>query len=128
MLIRGMTYSIDLRQRVVDYVERGGSKAAATRVFNVSRGSIYNWFGRESLIPTKVIRRNGKLDWKRLREDVIKHPDRLLRERAAIFGVRINAIWYAMKSMNIRYKKNTSLQRKKPSGKVSISATAKTVH
>ena len=54
MLIRGMTYSIDLRQRVVDYVERGGSKASAVRVFNVSRGTIYNWFGRESLMPTKV--------------------------------------------------------------------------
>ena len=71
MLIRGMTYSIDLRQRVVDYVERGGSKVAAARVFNVSRGTIYNWFDRESLIPTKVIRRNRKLDWKRLREDVL---------------------------------------------------------
>ena len=63
--------SIDLRQRVVDYVERGGSKVAAARVFNVSRGTIYNWFDRESLIPTKVIRRNRKLDWKILREDVI---------------------------------------------------------
>jgi len=74
-----MTYSIDLRQRVVDYVERGGSKVAAARVFNVSRGIIYNWFDRKSLIPTKVIRRNRKLDWKRLREDVLRHPDRLLR-------------------------------------------------
>ena len=128
MLIRGMTYSIDLRQRVVDYVERGGSKVAAARVFNVSRGTIYNWFDRESLMPTKVMRRNRKLDWKRLREDVLRHPDRLLRERAEIFGVRINAVWHAMKSMNISHKKNTSLQRKKPSGKVSISATAKTVH
>ena len=109
-----MTYSIDLRQRVVGYVERGGSKAAAARVFNVSRGTIYNWFGRESLMPTKVARRNRKLDWQGLRADVLRHPDRLLRERAAIFGVRINAVWYAMQSMNIRHKKNSSLQRKKP--------------
>ena len=96
-------------------------------VFNVSRGITIIGLG-EKVYTYKVIRRNRKLDWKGLREDVIKHPDRLLRERAAIFGVRINAIWYAMKGMNIRHKKNTSLQRKKPSGKVSLSATAKTVH
>ena len=33
-----MTYSVDLRQRVVKFVEAGGAKAEAARRFSVSEG------------------------------------------------------------------------------------------
>ena len=36
-----MSYSIDLRQRVVDFVRQGGSKSEAARLFGVSRGRVY---------------------------------------------------------------------------------------
>ena len=38
-----MRYSIDLRKRVLDFVEAGGSKAEASRRFSVSRTIIYEW-------------------------------------------------------------------------------------
>ena len=40
MLIR---YSTDLRKSVLDFVNKGGSKAEAERTFGVSRQAIYNW-------------------------------------------------------------------------------------
>ena len=39
-----MTYSLDLRQRVVDFVKKnGGSKAEASRVYDVSIWCVYDW-------------------------------------------------------------------------------------
>ena len=38
-----MAYSIDLRKRVLDFINNGGSKVAAKRTFGISRRTIYNW-------------------------------------------------------------------------------------
>ena len=37
-----MSYSSDLRKRVLDFVNNGGSKAEAERTFSVSRRTLYN--------------------------------------------------------------------------------------
>lgn len=113
-----MTYSLDLRQRVVDFVENGGSKAEASRVYKVSIWCVYDWCKRTDLEPKEPAqRRKGKLDWEAVRHHVQKHPDALLRERAKHFGVNINAIWYACEQMKLSRKKNTTLQAKKSSPK-----------
>ena len=57
-----MFYSIDLRKRVVNYVENGGSIAQATGRFLVVVATIYRWRGRTALRATKVKRRKRKLD------------------------------------------------------------------
>ena len=101
-----MTYSLDLRERVVRYVNNGGSKASASRKFEVSVWCVQDWCNRENLAPKKHGRRRRKLDWDSLKEDVRRYPDKLLRERAATFGVYINAIDYALKQMKITHKKN----------------------
>ena len=38
-----MSYLSDLRKHVLDFVYKGGSEAAASRPYNVSRTYIYNW-------------------------------------------------------------------------------------
>ncbi len=38
-----MRYSIDGRKRVFDFIDAGGSKAEASRRFQVSRTIIYHW-------------------------------------------------------------------------------------
>jgi transposase len=48
-----MTYSLDLRQRVVDFVKNGGSKAEASRVYEVSEWCVYEWCKRIELKPKK---------------------------------------------------------------------------
>ena len=113
-----MTYSLDLRKRVVDFVKNGGSKAEASRVCNVSIWCVYDWCKRKELAPKQLPkRRNRKLDWEELRRHVQEYPDALLRERAEYFGVNINAIWYACQQMKLTYKKNAALQAKESSKK-----------
>jgi transposase len=44
-----MAYSLDLRKRVVDYVENGGGITKAAALFKVGRATIYRWLVREDL-------------------------------------------------------------------------------
>ncbi len=46
-----MSYSVDLRERVVNYVRNGGSLAAAAKLFQVGRATIYRWLGVPDLQP-----------------------------------------------------------------------------
>ncbi len=109
-----MTYSIDLRKKVVGFIEAGGSKVEASRIFNVGRKSIYNWLNNNTLSPKKHGERRRKIDKKALLEDVQKHPDKILRERAAAFGVRTSSMHNALKKLKISHKKSLALSRKKP--------------
>ena len=38
-----MPYSLDLRQKVINYVENGGRVTEATKVFGIGRSTIYRW-------------------------------------------------------------------------------------
>ncbi len=99
-----MAYSLDLRKRVINYVENGGSPSKAAEVFQVGRASIYRWL--ERVEPIEVKRRNRKLDWKALEQNVQINPEARLIDRAKQFGVRPSAISYALKKMKITRKKN----------------------
>lgn len=100
-----MSYSVDLRERVVAFVEAGGAKAEAARRFSVSEGTVHNWLKRDNLAPIKVKRRHRKLDWKALEQHIQEKPDLRLRDRAEHFEVHTSAIWYAIKQMKITRKK-----------------------
>jgi len=102
-----MTYSIDLRERVVGFVRSGGSKAEACRRFSVSRQTVYNWLLSNDLSPRPHGRRQRKLDWDALSRHVREYPDLLLRERAAHFGVHISSIAYALRQMRVTHKKSS---------------------
>ena len=104
-----MTYSIDLRKRVVEFVSRGGSKAEASRQYEVSLWCVNDWCKPDDLTPKVSKRRNRKLDWEALSRHIEEFPDALLRERAQHFGVRESAIWYANRQMKLTRKKNSQI-------------------
>lgn len=102
MLYFVMTYGTDYKRRVISFVKEGGSKRDAARLFKVNPDTIYEWLKREddlSARPAKT--RLRKLDKKLLAQHVRDYPDALLRERAAHFGVRINAVWMAKRVLGI---------------------------
>ena len=105
-----MSHSLDLRIRVVEFVKSGGSKADASRIFSVSKWCVNQWCKRDSLEPISPPGRpRKKLDWEALKKYVQAHPDRILREHAKNYGVRINAIWHACKKMGLTHKKNNKV-------------------
>ncbi|MCK4946260.1 MAG: helix-turn-helix domain-containing protein [Alphaproteobacteria bacterium] len=96
-----MTYSISLRRKVISYVEKGGGKREASRLFQISPDTLYRWLNSEDLAPKKHGSRNRKIDKEKLRREVDNNPDALLRERAVIFNVSPSAISQALKKMKI---------------------------
>ncbi|WP_319419364.1 IS630 transposase-related protein [Pleurocapsa sp. FMAR1] len=104
-----MTYSVDLRKRVVDFVATGGSKAEASRRYEVSLWCVNDWCQRKNLTPTPQLGRKRKLDWKALIQHIQENPDALLRERAQHFGVHTSAIGSAQKQMKLTRKKNSEI-------------------
>lgn len=109
-----MRYSYDLRIRVVKFVQNGGTKTEASRVFGVSRKTIYHWMkkGKDLAHFSKPgPRKPFKVDMKKLEKDMEVHPDEMHRERAVRFGVHESTICKRVKDLSISRKKNDAIQR-----------------
>lgn len=105
-----MTYQLPHRIAVLSFIKSGGSKAEASRIFNISRHTIYAWLKLEDLTPKPPLKtRHRKIDKAALQRHVEDYPDMFLHERAAIFGVDPSAISYSLKRMKIVKKKNADI-------------------
>lgn len=102
-----MAYSLDYRKRVFAVKEKEQLTFSETsKRFHVSMNTLFRWQRR--LEPkTKRNKPATKIDMDALRKDVQRHPDKFQYERAKDFGVTQGAIWFALKRMNISYKKNS---------------------
>jgi Transposase. len=58
-----------IRQKVINFVENGGTITKAAHTFGMGRASIYRWLSRPKLSATKVKRRQRKLE-----KDVKQNP------------------------------------------------------
>ena len=104
---RIMAYSTDLRKRVLEFINNGGSKVAAERLFGISRRTIYNYLEAEDPFACKKPGPKGPrcLDYEAIRQHVADFPDSTLAERAEHFGVSPHGIFYALSKLNITRKK-----------------------
>ena len=76
-----MPYSLDFRQKVINFVKNGGKITKAAHTFGIGRASIYRQLSRQKLSATKVKSRQIKLDWKELEKDVKQNPEsRVVRQ------------------------------------------------
>ncbi len=95
-----MTYSTDLRERMMKYVREGGSKAEAARRYAVSEAT--------------SARRRRKIDWEALESHVQQHPEATIKDRAKQFAVNPSTIWCALKELQITSEKTVKVSRKRP--------------
>ena len=102
-----MSYSLDLRKRVLDFLSGGGSKAEASRTYKVSRACIYKWLATEDPLRREKPGPRGphRLDYTALKQHVADFPDHTQLERATHFGVSKSCINYALGKLNITRKK-----------------------
>ena len=109
-------YSLDLRERVVAFLEKGNDTKSASETFDVSQRTVQRWLKQKTEKGTlKPIRREfayRKIDHEKLKSYIEKKPDQFLCEIAQKFSVTLQAIFYACKRLGITRKKNEFLQRK----------------
>ena len=119
-----MAYSRDLRERVLAFVEAGGSKSEASRIFGVSRWCVYNWLKRVGLAALKPGPKQPRhLLVTVLEAHVAAYPDAYQKERALALGVSDYVVWYGLKRLGI--KKNATVPRNKRRASQRISEAAR---
>jgi len=134
----GRAYSLDLRERILSYIARGGSRHAAARHFGVSVSTAVRipaqMSERGTLAPLRIGRPPGRgklapyLDF--LIEIVEAVPDIALTELAAALeaehGVRAHpsSISRALASAGMTYKKSRSARRSATGPRSAPSASA----
>ncbi len=101
-----MAYSLDFRQQVfkVKQKEQLTFQETSDR-FGIPLRTLFRWHDR--IEPkTKRNKPSTKIDMEALGKDVEQNPDLFQYERAKKFGVGQSTIYYALKRLNISYKKN----------------------
>ena len=110
MLHLRMTYQTPHRIAVLSFIENGGSKVEAAKLFKLSRDTIYRWLSLDDVAPKAPPKtRYRKINKDVLRVHVKKHPDMFLRERATIFNVHMSSMGHALSKMKIRKKKRADI-------------------
>ena len=116
-------YSLDLRERVVSFVESGQTMRAASAVFGVSVASVVKWNQRKSATGSAAAKPMGgkrpflleaERDWLLARLD--EKPDltlHALRDELQERGVAVSCdtLWRFLKRQEISFKKNLIRRR-----------------
>ena len=101
-------HTLELRERIVGFVKKGGSKTDAARIFNVGRKTVYRYLtaaqsGRLAPLPCGGSMK--KLSSERLEEEVAKRPDATLKELGKALGVNHVSVWRRLRQLSITLKK-----------------------
>ena len=107
-------YALDLRERVVNFIKSGGSKAEAARRFDLARSSVYRYLAAAqtgALAPKTSWGHWRKLDPQKLQVHVKKHPDATLKELQEVFGVSHHAVWVRLRQIGFTLKKTHKISR-----------------
>ena len=108
-----MSYSKDLRERVVEYKQSGHTYEETHAIFKVAISTIQKWEKQQketgSLEKKELHRGFRKIDPEKLKSYVAEHPDAYQSEMAREFGCSESGIRDALKRLKITRKKNDSL-------------------
>ena len=102
-------YSLDLRERVIKYVEQGKSQLSAAKLFDLNLSTVNRWYVRYKkeghYYPRKRLGAKSKIDPKALEMYVNANPDSKLKDLAETFGISLWGINYWLKKLNFSFKK-----------------------
>lgn len=110
-----MAYPSIMRERVLRFIEGGGSKIDASRLFGVARATVFLWVrqGASASAGKPGPKGSHKLDRVKLVQLVENNSGMMLKELAEALGVSVGAVWHSLKVLGYTRKKNGTLQREK---------------
>jgi putative transposase len=108
-------YSVDLRTKVLDFIDRGGKKIEACRLYRIGKDTVFRWLRLRTktgkLNPKEKTGKPWKLDYEKLQKIIEEKPDSTLKEFAAVCNVSPAGIRKALIKLKITRKKRLYLTR-----------------
>ena len=105
-----MSYSVDLRKKVVEYKLAGNTIRETSKIFGVGSTTISNWIRKYrrsgDLANKKLERKAKKLPEEELKKYINDHPDAYHRGIAEFFNCSPSAVYKAFKRHKITRKKD----------------------
>ena len=102
-------YSQDLRQKVINYLDKGKTQKEASEVFGVHRNTISRWnnrYEREGNYEAKIrLGPKSKLDYKKIELFVKNNEDVKLSDIGAEFSISKGYAGVVLKRLGFSYKK-----------------------
>lgn len=116
-----MAYSLDLREKVVLYVESGNTRVSASKVFGIGERTVRRWVSRYRSTGNIAPLPHGggfpsKIQSSVFKQHMADNPDKTLKELGEFFGVSHAGIAYNLRKHGYVHKKNSTLRRKKRRG------------
>jgi transposase len=110
------SYSVDLRERVLQYLEKNKNRETASLLFQVGIATIYRWISlkkeKGSVEPLRRPYAYKRIDDQKLIDYVEKNPEHFLSEISQHFNLTPQAIFYALKRLKITRKKSSRSTKK----------------
>jgi transposase len=108
-------YSIDLRERAVEYVSVGGDRDEACQIFRIGLSTLQRWIKQKQSTGDLSPKPMGSRPWKLDHAAIVKHvessDDSTLQEIAEHFKTGKSAIEYILNKRGVTRKKNDALRR-----------------
>ncbi|ETZ07427.1 transposase [Holospora obtusa F1] len=102
-------YSVDLRERVIEYIKLGNTQNTTSKIFKVSKSSVNRWWMRYqeagSIKAKPRLGSKGKIDPEKLRVYVEANEDKKLAEIAKLFNISVCSVYRRLKKLGFSYKK-----------------------
>lgn len=108
-------YSLDLRNKVMDFILQGGAKREASRIFGIGEDSVYRWIRRYNagdLRPKKRVFLPKKVNVDKLLAYVEEHPDHTLIEIGTALCLGRQTVCNYLNRLKITRKKKRRFMQK----------------
>ena len=106
------SYSLDLRKKVIEYINKGNSCNKAAIKFGISPGTALNWYKRYQkeghYLPRKVGGKKGRVSKEDILSYITNNPNFTLLEMGKHFGMGGSGAHYWLKKFGFKYKKKAS--------------------
>jgi transposase len=111
-------YSVDLRNKVIAFLEKTPDTQKASQIFQIGTATIYRWVSQKkkkgTLEPKRRAYAYKRIDDQKLIKYVEDNPDHFLFEIGKHFNLTPQAIFYALRRLKItRKKKPRSIKKEK---------------
>ncbi|WP_417904510.1 helix-turn-helix domain-containing protein [Candidatus Tisiphia endosymbiont of Micropterix aruncella] len=106
-------YSQDLREKVINYIEKGNSQISAAKIFDIHKNTINRWKVRKKKEGTILAKARlgfkSKVDKQQLEEFVKNNSNITLKDIGKKFGITGTQVGRILKKLGYSYKKNLQL-------------------